>query len=332
MTSTQHSAPGTSCPEATMDCYHLPDACTNDIREEDLIQRQQRAKDGDRRHCCQRFWDRDRNLIIASIILIIALNIYEGRILLYPFRIMSTWVHEMCHGMAAILVNGRISKLEIFKDGSGLAYTSVNATWKRGFVASAGYPGTAVTGCILLLIRRTTLGPTFGTIGLGALIVLSCLFWVRNTWGFVVLLIEGFALMLLGWQLPATILDNLFNFLAASICLNAVESIHDLFAINDYMVGGQVATSSDAHTVAEKWGMGFRFWAISWLCLSIGLAIIGIIFAFDAKETTWFKDGKYAATSTTLRKVDNDRRTSLIESSNAPTAVVTPVYYPAQTV
>jgi hypothetical protein len=273
-----------------LECNPLPDACTNDLREERLIHRQRKHKFDDR-NWLQRLLERERNLIIACIILVIAMNWTEGRYLLYPFMIFSTWVHEMCHGLAAILTGGYIAKLEIFKDGSGLAYTAVSTNWKRGFVASAGYPGTAVTGCIFLLFRRTTLGPTVGTIGIGACILFSCALWVRNTWGLILLLLEGAALILLGWKLPAVILDNLFNFLAATCCLNAVESIHDLFAVGDYYVGGEIVTSSDAHTVAEKWGMNYRFWAFLWLWMSFALTLVGILLAFDARETKWFKSG-----------------------------------------
>lgn len=276
------------CCESTLDYDQLPDACTNDFREQKLIERQSKQP-FDARNWIQRTLQRERNLIIASVIMVAAMNFSEGRYILYPFKIFSTWVHEMCHGVAAILMGGFIDKLEIFKDGSGLAYTSVNSSWKRGFVASGGYPGTAVTGCILLLFRRTTLGPTIGTIGIGVSIVLSCILWVRNTWGLYVLSIEGILLILLGWKLPAAILDNLFNFLAATCCLNAVESIQDLFAASEYYVGGEVFSSSDAHTVAEKWGMDYRFWAFLWLWMSVALAAIGICFAFDARQTKWFK-------------------------------------------
>jgi hypothetical protein len=233
------ATPSPGCCEQLVDCQQLPDACTNEIREERLIERQQRRKDEhDNRIWIHRFVERERNLIIACAILIVCLNFTEGRYILYPFKIFSTWVHEMGHGTAALLMGGRISRLKIFKDGSGLAYTSVNNNFKRGVVASAGYVGTALTGCVLLLFRRTTLGPTIGTIGIGSCLVLSCALWVRNTWGLVTLLGEGVALLLLGWKLPAHLLDNLYSFLAATCCLNAFESIQDLFAVGSYFVGG----------------------------------------------------------------------------------------------
>ena len=51
----------------------------------------------------------------------------------------------MCHGIAAILVGGGIQKILVYPDTSGLAYTYTDGSnFKRGFVASGGYTGTAV--------------------------------------------------------------------------------------------------------------------------------------------------------------------------------------------
>jgi Peptidase M50B-like len=275
--------PGGCCESAL---EQMPDACSNDERQEALLLRQQKD---DRRSAIRRFFERERNLLIACVILVVAMNFTEGQYVLYPFKIFSTWVHEMCHGFAAILMGGGISEVNIFKDGSGLAYTSSSGTWQRGFIASAGYPGTAVTGCLLLLYRRTTLGPTIGTIGIGLCMIFTCILWVRGTFGLAMILSEGAFLVLAGWKLPAHFVDNLFNFLAATCCLNAVESINDLFAVGSYVVGGEEVTSSDAHTVAEKWGLDYRFWAWTWLCMSVVLTIAGIVFARDARATRWMK-------------------------------------------
>ena len=315
-----------SCMEKALDCDHLPDACTNEIREEKLIQRQQKH---DGRSFMERLISRDRNLLIACCVLILAMNITEGRYLLYPFRIFATWIHEMCHGMAAIIMGGRIAKLEIFKDGSGLAYTATRGEWRQAFVSSAGYPGTAVTGCLLLLFRRNTLGPTIGTIGLGVCLVFSCIRWVRNSFGLWVLVSEGIFLILCGWKLPAVLLDNLYNFLAATCCLNAVESIQDLFGSDDYMVGGQVSTTTDAHAVADIWGGDYRLWASVWLCLSLVLTAIGIVYALDAHETQWFKgDKNYSVNNVSVPPSNDD----VYDGRSTPVAVATPVtpYYNSQ--
>lgn len=276
----------------------LPDACGNDEREAKLIKRQRRD---DGRNFVERAIDRDRNLIIACVVLVLLMNISTGRYVLYPFMIFSTWVHEMCHGLSAIMMGGYVASLKIYKDGGGLAMTGVSGQWRAGFVSSAGYPGTAVTGCLLLLFRRTTLGPTIGTIGLGFAMLLSCALYVRNTFGLIMLSGEGVFLIIAAWLLPAVWLDNLYNFLAATCCLNAVTSIRALFAAGQGYVNGQ-AMNSDAHSVADNWGLNYRFWAAFWLILSIVSTVIGIVFAWDARELSWNNNqstGNYTATTPT---------------------------------
>lgn len=303
----------TSAYEKAMDCTHesLPDACGNDIREEKLLERQS-----------QGIVYRERNLLIACAVLIVAMNISTGRYLLYPFMIFSTWVHEMCHGMAALLSGGYISKLQIFKNGSGLAYTATNA---RGFVASAGYPGTAVTGCILLLFRRTTLGPTIGTMSLGVAILLSCALYVRDSFGAIVLPIEGVFLMLCAWKLPAAWLDHLYNFLAADCCLNAVENIHDLFGSSQGYAGGQLM-NSDAHTVAELWGGDYRLWAWIWLVMAAVLTLVGIFGARNARPLPWLNN------SNGMNGTSTGATMAGVNYSAAPTTQEPPPPYVAQIV
>jgi Peptidase M50B-like len=307
MTFTNICAPANGNKYEASEC--LPDACGNEIREERLMKRQCRDDD---RNVFRRALERDRNLIIACVVLIVLMNISTGRYVLYPFMIFSTWVHEMCHGMTAILMGGSVYKLAIFKDGSGYAVNAVpGRAWRSGVVSSAGYPGTAITGCILLLYRRTTLGPTIGTIGLGIAIVLSCIILVRNVFGFLMLGGEGVFLLLAAWLFPAAWLDNLYNFLAATCCLNAVDSIQDLFASSQGYVNGE-EMQSDAHSVAEKWGFDYRFWAMLWLIMSFVATVIGVVFARDARELSWNKPTTTNGNDATVTTAPD------IEASSAP--------------
>ena len=264
-----------------MNC-ELPDACANDTREESLIAAQQPDMNG--RNRTERVLQRDKVLLGACIVMLILMNFQTGRYVLYPFKLFATWVHEMCHGTAAILVGGKVAYLQIFHDGSGLCYYYVDGVnWKRAFVSSAGYTGTAFWGCILLLFRRTTLGPTIGTIGFGIAILLSCALYVRNTFGLIVLCIEGLFLVMGGWFLPAEWVDNLYAFLAATCSMNALLDIQNLFGSGQGYVGGELQ-NTDAHTVSEYWGNDYRFWATMWLVFAIVMTLIGLIFARDARE------------------------------------------------
>jgi Peptidase M50B-like len=196
-------------------------------------------------------------------------------------------------GLAAILSGGYVAKLEIFQNGSGLAYT---ASQHAGLVSSAGYPGTAVTGGLLLLFRRTTLGPTVGTIGLGAALLLSVMCFVRNGWGMWALSLEGLALLAAGWCLPAHVLDHLYNFLSLTVALNAIENINDLYGSSQGYAGGELR-NTDAQSTADAWGGDYRVWATVWLAQSFLCTGIGILFALDARALPW-STGTATATAT----------------------------------
>lgn len=186
----------------------------------------------------------------------------------------------MSHGVAAILVGGGIKKLLIYPDTSGLAYTYIaDSNFKRGFVASGGYTGTAVLGMVLLLFRRTHRGPTVGTISLGVMILLSCALYVRNTFALLMLPTMAIVLIICAWKLRAREVGYLYSFLAATCSFNAVDNISELFQGVGY-VNGQ-PTEGDAHTVAEYWGGTNIIWATYWLIFALVCSAIGLLFAFD---------------------------------------------------
>lgn len=163
---------------------------------------------------------------------------------------------------------------------SGLAYTYTNGTnFQRGFVASGGYTGTAVLGMILLLFRRTYRGPTVGIIGLGVLMLLSCIIYVRNLFGLITLPIMACALILCALKLKAVHVGYLYSFLAATCSSNAVANISELFVGVGYVNGE--ATEGDAHAVADNWGGTNIMWASLWFIFGLICSSVGLVFAID---------------------------------------------------
>lgn len=73
----------------------------------------------------------------------------------YPFRLLTTLVHELGHGLAAIVTGGDFLRFVVFPDGSGLAYTA--GGW-RLIVIPAGYLGAAAFGALLIVAGRRPRG------------------------------------------------------------------------------------------------------------------------------------------------------------------------------
>ncbi|MCK6628713.1 MAG: M50 family metallopeptidase [Anaerolineae bacterium] len=70
----------------------------------------------------------------------------------YPFRLLLTMVHELGHGLAALLTGGEFIRFVIFPSGAGLAYTAGGWRW---VIVPAGYVGVAVFGAILIRLDRS---------------------------------------------------------------------------------------------------------------------------------------------------------------------------------
>lgn len=234
------------------------------------------------------FWrntfETDGRTIFITVLAVILMNVPYVKWAMYPFTVYSTWIHELCHGLAAIMAGGEIIKLEIFSDTSGLATyqlpTSADGDDRKPFVTSAGYQGTAMIGMLLLVIRRTKRGPRAGTMALGLFMVISVALWVRNAFGIAFLLAMGILLMLSSWFFTSTWIRNLYVFLAVTCALNAITAVKVLFGDSGQVNGQDVA--SDAESMAEITKGSRMMWALIWLFMALGLSLLGFLVAIPA--------------------------------------------------
>lgn len=217
----------------------------------------------------------ESGLLIAVAVLVAAMNVPLLRWPLYPLRLLETWAHELSHGLMALAVGGRVRKLQIFRDGSGLATTtSPNERWRRVLVFSAGYPGAALLGATLLALRHVdSPGQVLSLLG-GAMVV-TIVLWVRNPFGVVSLGLLGAALVAAGNQLSVASARTLLALVGATVSLNALTAIRQLYGSRWGTVGGQ-PHRSDAANVSQLVGLPAWFWATGWLLLSVVLLKLGL--------------------------------------------------------
>ena len=200
---------------------------------------------------------------VAIAVSLIASLTPWGPTLLYPFKLFTTWVHETSHALMTVLVGGRVTAVTIDPDTSGLTHGLVPASRvARGLVASAGYLGAALVGCLLMAATRVERRARTILYGVGAFMLLTVAMWMRNVFGAVVVLVWGLALVTMARRRMANALRFLLSLLAVQVALNSVYDIRVLF-----MVDGP----SDAATMARLFLLPAWFWAATWMLMSVAM-------------------------------------------------------------
>ena len=184
--------------------------------------------------------------------------------LLYPFKLFTTWVHECGHALTTVLVGGRVTSITIEPDTSGLTQSLVPVgRVVRGVVASSGYLGAAVVGCLLMAATRVEKWAHVILLSLGAFMLLTLALWMRNLFGFGVVLAWGLALVTLARKGIANALRFFLSLLAIQVALNSVYDIRVLFLID--------RGRSDAATMARLFLLPSWVWATAWMLMSVAM-------------------------------------------------------------
>lgn len=100
------------------------------------------------------------------------------------FNIINTAIHEFGHAIMALIMQGKVHKIELMRDTSGSTVTQCPTTFGNIMVSLAGYPFAAFAGWFLCYINDV--GYQTGLVlGLSILMIVMLLFWIRNWYGLI---------------------------------------------------------------------------------------------------------------------------------------------------
>jgi general stress protein CsbA len=207
---------------------------------------------------------RQRELLLVLGLALASLILWRVPVLglvSYPFRLFGTFVHEICHGLAAVLTGGEFRRFEINPDLSGVAFSAGGIRW---VISSAGYVGSALFGGALMVLSARGLPPREVLMGLGIVFGLLCLLFVRNLYGIFTGIVISAVLIAAGRYLSVEWAGWLLIFLAVQLILDALNSIFDLLLISTTMRG----VTTDAQIMASATGIPALVWALLWAILS----------------------------------------------------------------
>ena len=239
-----------------------------------------------RRHLAATFWS-------AAALSAALPFVPYGRRLLYPFAWITTWAHEMGHGLTALLMGGRFHSLELYADLGGQALTAVpDNGLAPAAVAAGGLLGPAVAGGLVIWLGARAASARWVLGLLATLLVASALLWVRSGLGFFVTLAFGLVFgalaVVLGGKAGELTRLVITQLVGIQLCLGSLASLDYMFT-KEFPRGG-LMIPSDTELIARQLWLPYWFWGA--LIALVSFAIL--LFAF---HRAWLRGAKAPARS-----------------------------------
>jgi hypothetical protein len=198
-----------------------------------------------------------RRLWLPLLLGLAALLLWDT-IVAYPFRIFVVFLHEISHGLAAVVTGGRIVSIGLSVNEGGVCVTRGGS---RFLTLTAGYLGSLLWGALFLLLaaRRRRAPGVVALIGLFTLVV--TLLYVRTWFGFIYGLLAATAFILVASKLKAEASEVLLAAIGVMSCLYAVWDI-----ASDVLL--RSIPCSDASALAGLTGIPAIVWGVLWIATS----------------------------------------------------------------
>ncbi len=205
-----------------------------------------------------------RRLLLPLGIAAVALVLWDSFVV-YPFRIFVVFLHEISHGLAAVLTGGAIESIGLSFDEGGVCRTRGGSAF---LILSAGYLGSLLWGATFLVLgeRRTRSRTVIAAIGAFTLVV--TLLYVRTLFGFAYGFAAGLALLAVAQKLRPAVSEILLAAIGATSALYAVWDI-----ASDVLF--RQSSQSDAAALAQITGIPAIVWGVAWIALS--LVVLGYL-------------------------------------------------------
>lgn len=218
--------------------------------------------------------DSFRHVLAASALTFVLWFVPFVGLILYPIRVFVTYVHELCHALAALFTFGWPIGIQIFMDTSGVTHTLGGLGVA---ISSAGYVGTPIVGALLLLLasRRATVRPAL--IGLGAVFALSALWLGANFLAWAGGMAIAGILIATGLRASNRAARFTLSFLAVQCMLNALSDLRFLFWLS---IGGSAQTDAQNMSAATGGLIPAVVWTTLWALTAIGVLAVALRFYY----------------------------------------------------
>lgn len=213
-------------------------------------------------------------LLLAVVLVLFLPALPFGTYLIYPFVILTTWFHEMGHGLAALAMGQDFQRLMIYANGSGVAESAVAADvspFTRAMIAAGGPLGPTIAGAALIVASAHPKAWRPALWATAAAIMLSVIVYVRSPVGYAVLPLVGAGLALIAWKAPDGLARFMLQFLGILGAMSMLSDFNYLFTERVTLGGQQMY--SDTGAIEQALFLPHWIWAA--IILTVSGTIVG---------------------------------------------------------
>lgn len=206
----------------------------------------------------------DWKTIVLFVVFFVVVFFFWYSPLIYPIKMFVVLMHELSHGLAAVITGGSIISIKLDYRIGGLC---TNIGGNRFIVASAGYLGSLFWGGLILVITSRTRFSYVIAFALGIMATFVTFFYIPFGSGWLFSLLFSAGLIAISLWTPHKVSKFILMFIGFTSCLYVVIDIwEDLFTLQN--------RGSDADVIASITHIPAIFWGVLWSMI----AIAGVIF------------------------------------------------------
>ena len=216
--------------------------------------------------------DRRRLVLLGVVVVTVALYFVPyGYYIAYPLILLSTYAHEMGHGLTALLVGGSFESFVMAPDASGLAYLQIpDSRLARAVTSAGGLVSPALLAALLFWLAKRSKTAHVGLLAFGIATLVALVLVVRSAFGWLFVGALGATCVYLGVKSTAQVAQVALAFMAVQLSLSVFSRADYLFTEN------AGAGPSDVAQMADALALPYWFWGLFCGVLSVVVLARGV--------------------------------------------------------
>ena len=195
-----------------------------------------------------------------------------------PLKILVVFLHELSHGLAAVLTGGQIEEISLSPQQGGHAITRGGS---RFVILSAGYLGSLGLGVFLLLIALRTRADRLAMGLCGLVLLATAALYMRALFPLAFSVLFGGAMLASARYLSVQVNDMALRVIGLT---SVIYVPYDIF--DDTIA--RSGLRSDAYMLANEFGGPTMLWGGIWLALSLLVIVFCLRFGVGPRSNLRF--------------------------------------------